>query len=263
MEFLKSAALLIPVPFLRGTIEVAIKVLQICQVWQSCTISKSTLKFFYQDVIEIEATAQALQDRVSKIMSAIVVTTSDIKDAASRIESDVTNLGGQVSALSKTETNLMRVLLHRTYYSPRTRRNQRQEAIEEAANVIQDSSIHKRIRAVVGRIHGEILISLNRHEEALSRLKPSLELAREDGHVLGIAWTLEHFGYIYASRGDYEDAIMAYTAAADTYRERNAKTSLVGKEGMRRCQKNLTTVEEKQKIGGRSDIALLRFVSAV
>jgi len=88
-------------------------------------------------------------------------------------------------------------------------------------------------------------------------------LAREDGHVLGIAWALEHFGYIFANRGDYEDAIMAYTAAADAYRERNAKTSLVGKEGMRRCQKNLTTIEEKQKIGGRSDIALLRFVSAV
>jgi len=78
---------------------------------------QKTLKFFYQDVIEIEATAQALQDRVSKIMSAImasVAASSDIKDATSRIENDVTNLGGQVSASNGTETNLTPVLSNRT-----------------------------------------------------------------------------------------------------------------------------------------------------
>ena len=67
------------------------------------------MKLIHQDVIQIEATAQALEDRVSKIMSAImasVAASSDIKDAASRIEGDVTNLRRQVSVLSRSETSL-------------------------------------------------------------------------------------------------------------------------------------------------------------
>ena len=65
-------------------------------------------------MIEIEANAQALEDRVTKIMSAIVASVaanSNIKDAASRIESDVMNLRRLVSALNTSEVNLTQALI--------------------------------------------------------------------------------------------------------------------------------------------------------
>src|SRR5438270_13204109 len=50
---------------------------------------------------------------MSAIMAS-VADSSDIKVAASRIESHVTDLRRQVSAFNRSETNLIRVLLNRT-----------------------------------------------------------------------------------------------------------------------------------------------------
>jgi len=63
-------------------------------------------------VIEIEASAQALEDRVSKIMRAImanVAAGSDVSAAASEIESYVASLRRQASACSQGGPILTRV----------------------------------------------------------------------------------------------------------------------------------------------------------
>ena len=135
------------------------------------------------------------------------------------------------------------------------------KAIEEATNAVTKLSSHRRILGVVARTHGEILITLGRFKEALSKLEESLLLSQQVGHLFGTAWTLEHFGYIYASRGDYEDAIMTYEAAANTYSQTNTEVSPVGKQGIKRCQDNLTRIEEKKRSREKTDISLFRYIS--
>ena len=133
------------------------------------------------------------------------------------------------------------------------------DAIEEATNAIPSSD--NRMRGVIGRTHGEILISLGQFDKALSKLEESLLLSQQVGHLFGTAWTLEHFGFIYASRGHYEDAIMAYEAAANTYSQTNTETSPMSKRGIKRCQDNLIRIEEKKKSTEKTDIHLLRYIS--
>jgi len=60
----------------------------------------------------------------------------------------------------------------------------------------------------------------------LSRQFKRLPRSQQVGHVFGTTWTLEHFGYIYASRGDHEDAIMPYEAAANTYSQTNTDLAI-------------------------------------
>jgi len=136
------------------------------------------------------------------------------------------------------------------------------EAIEAATNAI-DSSGRQRMHGVVSRTHGEVLITLGRHEEALLKLEESLALSQQVGHLFGISWTLEHFGYIYASRGDYEDAIMAYEASVKTYEQTNTETSHMGRQGMKRCEENLIKIWDKKKkqVGEKDTCDLIRFIS--
>ena len=95
------------------------------------------------------------------------------------------------------------------------------------------------------------------------KLEESLALSQQVGHLFGISWTLEHFGYIYASRGDYEDAIMAYEASVKTYEQTNTETSHMGRQGMKRCEENLIKIWDKKKkqVGEKDTCDLIRFIS--
>ena len=78
------------------------------------------------------------------------------------------------------------------------------ESIEGACDAIEPVD-NQYFYALIHLNYGLILVTLNKNEEALPKFDKSLISFKHVGFLFGVAQDLENFGYIYLSRGDYED----------------------------------------------------------
>ena len=128
------------------------------------------------------------------------------------------------------------------------------KSIEEACKImklVKDQILH----AEIDLCHGQILMGLGRHSEALIKFDKSLSTFRYLNAISQVAITLECFGYIHMCRGDYRNACAAYEAALEQYREMDQESSW-GETVIRRCRTNLIRIKSKEE-DPQEDISLL------
>ena len=121
-----------------------------------------------------------------------------------------------------------------------------QGRIPEALDAIEEAWEHAQltdnvsIQADISLDFGRTLFSANRDAEGWEYLEISLMKAAYIGNRLVVAHVLEHMGYGYLRRGDYQNAYGAYEAAAEKY----IGTVYADTEG--RCKDNIARIKQKQ-----------------
>ena len=113
-------------------------------------------------------------------------------------------------------------------------------AIEEAwkyAELTNGASI----QATVSLEFGKTLFSANRDTEAWKYIEIALIKASYTGDRFNVARALEYVGYGYLRRGDYQNAYVAYEAAA------NKHLGTVIAHGAERCQDNMAGIKFKEE----------------
>jgi tetratricopeptide (TPR) repeat protein len=117
----------------------------------------------------------------------------------------------------------------------------------EALDTIEEAWKHAKltdnplIQLAISLDLARFLFSANRDTEAWEHIKITLMNASYIGHRLIVARALEHMGYGYLRRGDYQNAYGAYEVAAETY------LGTVDTHVAKRCKDNMTRIEGKQE----------------
>jgi tetratricopeptide (TPR) repeat protein len=118
--------------------------------------------------------------------------------------------------------------------------------LQEALDAIEEAWKHAQltdspyIQAVISLDFGMMLYNANKDTQAWKHIDIALMKASYGGARVAIARSLEYMGYGYLRRGDYQNAYVAYEAAAEKYIganiDRDAKT----------CKENMTRIKQKQ-----------------
>ncbi len=115
------------------------------------------------------------------------------------------------------------------------------ETIKEANDIMEDFDN----RAIASRInthYGYILVDLDRHVEAIVKFEKALLIHQDMGRINGVAWNLQDLGYVFACRGNYHDALVAYEAAIEKYQELDQEAD---KARIHWCKRNLDYIKRK------------------
>jgi len=114
------------------------------------------------------------------------------------------------------------------------------DAIEEAWKYGQLTE-NVSIQADISLNFGEILFNANRDAEAWEYIEISLMKASYTGNRFTVANALEDMGYGYLCRGDYQNAYVAYEAAAEKYIG-TVHDNTCGKK----CKDNMARIKQKR-----------------
>ena len=129
-------------------------------------------------------------------------------------------------------------------------------SIQEASDILKVVN-HPRTQAIVDFLdwHGFILVSMDRHAEALPKLENSLSVCQHLGALDMVAMGLMEIGYIY--KNDYKNASVAYESARKVYDELDPGSG--EKYFLRDCEVNLERIKMKE-MNPEAEIFLLRNV---
>jgi len=127
------------------------------------------------------------------------------------------------------------------------------KSIEEACEIMKPVK-NQGLHAEIDLCHGQILMTLGRHCEALIKFEKSLSTFGYLEAISQVAVTLECFGYIHMCKRDYKKAWDAYKAALEQYLKMGQ--SSLTETMIRRCNTNLVKIEIKEA-NPDEDISLL------
>jgi tetratricopeptide (TPR) repeat protein len=112
------------------------------------------------------------------------------------------------------------------------------DAIEEAWNYAE-SIDSPYLQGIISQEFGTILFKANRDSEAWKYVEIALMKASHVGDRITIAHALQHMGYGYLCRGDYQNAYGAYEAAVENY------NGTVYAWANKHCKDNMARIQQK------------------
>jgi len=114
------------------------------------------------------------------------------------------------------------------------------DAAEEACKLAEFTD-NPLIQTEISLDLGRICFNTNRDTKAWQHIEIALMKASYTGNRLTIAQALEYMGYGYLRRGDYQNALGAYEAAAEKY------LGTTHRFGHERCHDNMTRIKDKEE----------------